>query len=1011
MNYEDMPREQLIDRLRDLGRRVAVLEERGARVAKVQTAIERAKREWERTFDAVPDLIAILDKDHRIVRINRAMACAGGMSPKEAIGRRCFELMHGTSAPPEHCPYVRMVNDGMARVTESYRNRLGLTLEESVSPLRDEDGNLTGCVYVARDITERKAAEQALQKSEAKYRDLFENANDIIYTHDLHGNLTSVNGAVKRILGYAPEEFRKLNLRDLVVPGSMSVFEEILSGGLKNPAGSGHHELAAHSRDGNPVWLELSTRILKEAGKPRGVEGVARDISERKSAERELRHRDRLLQSVAISTQSLFTATDFETAIYRTLETLGQAVGVNRVYIFEYHSDSRTGENLLSRRYEWISETATLRPSNPQWEHLSCDGRFSRWYGILKRGRPIMGLVGDLPGDEREVLEAQNILSILVVPIILETGFWGFIGFDDTGTDRVWAAGEASILHAAAGSVGGAIEKFRAVEALQRAHDDLEKRVAQRTGELLKTNERLQREIIDHKLVREELRKREARFRGYFELPLIGMATVSRERRWVEVNDRLCGILGVSRNDLTGMTLADLTHPDDLPTEEEYFYQMESGEMEGYSTEKRFIRKGGEIIHAFMSTRCLRRPDGSVDHFVGLIQDITQRKIDQERRDQLVEEIKNFAYIVSHDLRAPLTNLKGFSQELETAADSIRPAVELAIPQLPSKTRLEVTSAFDQDLPEAVEFISSAVSSMDRLINGILKLSRLEHSQLHFEQLNMKELVRRVLKTFAYQTSKEGIKLSMGNLPSIAGDTTAVEQIVGNLVSNATKYLDPARPGFVEITGERTAEETLFHVRDNGVGIEKKDRYRIFDIFQRVEGSAVSGEGVGLAYVRTLARRHGGRIWCESEPGVGSTFTFTIPNNLIQGLTILAIDDVESVADTIKRGLTKQAHSVLTALSGEEGIEVFKENHVDLVICDIGMGAVGGWEVGRTIKELCETQGISRPPFIILTGWVGQSALKRKMAESGVDRVLEKPINMHELLEVIRSVVRSPAQE
>jgi signal transduction histidine kinase len=117
----------------------------------------------------------------------------------------------------------------------------------------------------------------------------------------------------------------------------------------------------------------------------------------------------------------------------------------------------------------------------------------------------------------------------------------------------------------------------------------------------------------------------------------------------------------------------------------------------------------------------------------------------------------------------------------------------------------------------------------------------------------------------------------VGSLPEVVADRASMEQILGNLLENAVKYLDSGRPGEIEVTAERDHGETTFRIRDNGRGIAEEDMDKVFAPFRRAGRQDVPGEGMGLPYVQTLVRRHGGRIWCESELGVGTTFTFTLP--------------------------------------------------------------------------------------------------------------------------------------
>jgi signal transduction histidine kinase len=266
--------------------------------------------------------------------------------------------------------------------------------------------------------------------------------------------------------------------------------------------------------------------------------------------------------------------------------------------------------------------------------------------------------------------------------------------------------------------------------------------------------------------------------------------------------------------------------------------------------------------------------------YAGLEQRVAERTAELEQAN---EEVKQFAYIVSHDLRAPLTNLKGFSEELCYALEVIGSAMDTALPHLDEKQRQAVTTALQEDVPDALGFIDSSVTRMDHFINALLKLSRLGRRELWLEPIDMGALVQATLQTLAHQIEERQVSVTVGPLPEVVADRTSMEQIMGNLLTNAVMYLDPDRPGEIEVAAERDHDETTFHVRDNGRGIAEEDMPKVFAPFRRAGKQDVPGEGMGLAYVQTLVRRHGGRIWFESEPGVGTTFTFTISNHLVRG--------------------------------------------------------------------------------------------------------------------------------
>lgn len=246
--------------------------------------------------------------------------------------------------------------------------------------------------------------------------------------------------------------------------------------------------------------------------------------------------------------------------------------------------------------------------------------------------------------------------------------------------------------------------------------------------------------------------------------------------------------------------------------------------------------------------------------------------------EQASEETRHFAYVVSHDLRAPLVNLKGFSAELKTALKEIDSPVKAALSQMNDRERRTVETALNEDIPEALAFIDSSATRMDHLISTLLKLSRLGRRELIIEAINMNALVQSLLESLAHQISDREARVSVGSLPETLADRTSMEQIMSNILENAVMYLDPERPGEIEISGIHNGDDILFTVRDNGRGIAEEEMHKVFAPFRRAGNNVVEGEGMGMAYVQTLIRRHGGRIWLESEAGKGTSCFFSIPN-------------------------------------------------------------------------------------------------------------------------------------
>jgi len=219
-----------------------------------------------------------------------------------------------------------------------------------------------------------------------------------------------------------------------------------------------------------------------------------KDITDLQQMKLELRQRDRLLEGVAKATNQLLTIGDRNLGISRALEVLGRATAVDRVYIVQNHVHPVRREHLMSKRWEWISQTS-VQLKKPKLQNLSYQAILPSWYKNLAMGKPIIGLVRNFPSPEREFLESQDIRSILVVPLRIEGQCWGFIGFDDCHKEHQWSESETSILMGVAGSISGAIAHSSAVAKLVRLNADLEAIIEERTAELKVANEQLRQEI------------------------------------------------------------------------------------------------------------------------------------------------------------------------------------------------------------------------------------------------------------------------------------------------------------------------------------------------------------------------------------------------------------------------------------------------------------------------------------------------------------------------------------
>lgn len=263
----------------------------------------------------------------------------------------------------------------------------------------------------------------------------------------------------------------------------------------------------------------------------------------------------------------------------------------------------------------------------------------------------------------------------------------------------------------------------------------------------------------------------------------------------------------------------------------------------------------------------------------GLEERVNERTRDLIRANQ---EIQRFAYIVTHDLRAPLVNIMGFLSEFEASLKPIERYVLANGATLQDSEIKEARLAVEEDLPEAIGFIRSSTRKMDQLINAILKISRDGRRKLQAEKVDLKELLATAAASVQHQVSAVDGEIDVNVQPfTVISDRISLDQILGNLFDNAVKYQMKGRP--LQLSARILPQGrglVRVDICDNGRGIAEDDLERVFELFRRAGDQDQQGEGIGLAHVRSLIRNLGGDITVTSELGKGSTFQLTLPTDL-----------------------------------------------------------------------------------------------------------------------------------
>lgn len=449
-------------------------------------APNQSRQQLMRLIDALPGIVFAAASDAAWTMTYLSQGCfrLTGYCSEELVGDRAITsysaLTHADDLPNVLQSIRHAIATQQPYVVE-YRIRTKLGTEkwlwEKGYGVFDETGKLLNLEGFITDITDRKLAEQALWQAETNYRSIVENAVEGVFQTSADGRYLIVNAMLSRIYGYDSPKDLIASLTDIrqqlyVDPARRDEFARL----MQDQGVIWGFESQIYRRDGSIIWISECARALyDEQDNLTGYEGTVEDITQRKHSEIELQRRDTLLQGVAEATSHLLTHPNLEVAIPDILSILGQSAATDRVHLYENHPHPRTGELSRSLRFEWIQEKSLLQSIRPDWQNLPYSNGIKHWYKSLSLGYAVKGIVKDLPAPEQQLFNQSGILAVLMVPIFVDSHFWGYIGFNQCETERQWSAIEESSLVAIAASIGAAIKRQRTEEQMrhQAFHDAL----------------------------------------------------------------------------------------------------------------------------------------------------------------------------------------------------------------------------------------------------------------------------------------------------------------------------------------------------------------------------------------------------------------------------------------------------------------------------------------------------------------------------------------------------------
>ena len=372
-------------------------------------------------------------------------------------------------------------------------------------------------------------------------------------------------------------------------------------------------------------------------------------------------------------------------------------------------------------------------------------------------------------------------------------------------------------------------------------------------------------EITERKQAEGELRESVNRLRRLYESGLLGVIYWNMNGKITDANDKFLEMVGYSREDLAAGRIdwVRMTPPEYRHLDEHSAAELKATGVNKEPFEKEYIRKDGTRIPVIIAGTML---DESRFNGVAFVLDITERKRMEkalkERSDQLEAAnrgLESFSYSVSHDLKAPLRAIEGYSRRLME----------------------KYKSTLDEGAVRMINVIQGETEQMGVLIDDLLSYSRVLSNGMTLSDIDMLKLASEVWNGIRAANKKREIEIKITNLLPGFGDRTLIRHVLFNLISNAVKFTKNRKPGIIEMSSYAEAGNVVYCVKDNGVGFDMAYYDKLFGVFQRLHGrEEYEGTGIGLAIVRRIINRHGGRVWAESEPDKGATFYFSLPTDI-----------------------------------------------------------------------------------------------------------------------------------
>lgn len=837
---------------------------------------EEAQREAEERLRTIvasaPITLFAIDRAGRFTFIEGKGLDAFGAQQRSLVGQSIFEIY------PEHTDVHRRVQRTLAGESFMSVGQIGsYVFETSWSPMHDADGEIVGAIGVATDVTARHQTQQALQESESNLRAIFDNAYQSVMLIDRDYHIKSFNrfasAAVSSLYGREMEVGR--SILEYIPQEDTQLFKNLFQRTLAGKT----HIIERPTNANGPEWWELYYNPLTtETGEVSGVAFTARNISERKHAEEALRKTEERLRTVIATAPIILFAFDregvFTVSEGKALETLGLGSGelvgqsIFEVYHEHPHMLVHARRALAGEAYTAVVQldglTFEMRLAPVREAQGDVTGVIVVATDITDRQQAEM-LLRETEAREQAILNGTNDYVylkdreghfLLVNPAtarLIGRNADDLIG--ENAIEVLWPEAQAQLYHTDE-IVLNTGRTCQAEVTWQRDGQTM-------TLLLQKSPQRdakgriqgiicIGRDISDRKRMERSLQDaRDVYLTLVEEAPMLVWRT-NREGGCDFVNKQWMEFTGCTLTDAQGDGWLNAIHALDRGVFREV-YNTAWRERRAFEAEFRLCHR--DSVPHWMDTRStpFYDEDGEFAGYIGTCTDITERK----RQEQIKDD---FLALASHELKTPLAALIGYIHLLK---------------------RWSANQPTNQRIEQALLAMSAESEQLDRLINDLLDVSRIQTGRLHmyFRPLNLAALLQQIVNSLQMVYAEHSFALVLPDEQvTVQADTQRLEQVITNLCTNAAKYSLPRSR--IEVQLNRTSQEVEITVRDQGLGIPAADIPYIFDRFYQVQRpirESRPGLGLGLFITNEIVRQHGGKILVDSVENCGSTFTVRLP--------------------------------------------------------------------------------------------------------------------------------------